>query len=133
MSSLRALLCMAVLSCFTMTPSESPFNISDDLIEKFPELIWLKELYLGAQIVSEMKQEELDKSIILCDQCENQLSCSNVGGVLISKRDLQNLEALKELIIVGDGTIIAEFMLQLCNTLKIVCHKCQTFSGWHSL
>ena len=133
MSSLRALLCMAVLSFFTITSSESPFNISDDLIEKFPELIWLKELYLGAQIVSEMKQEELDKSIILCDQCENQFCCSNLGGVLISKRDRKNLEALKELIIVGDGTKIAEFMLQLCNRLKIVCHKCRTFSGWRAL
>lgn len=131
MNKLRTLLCLTLLSFFAATPSDSPLNIPDDLIEKFPELIWLKELYLGAEIASHMKQEELDKAVIFCDQCAMQLCCSGLGGILISQRDRKNLDSLKELMTVGDGTKIAGFMLQLCNQSSIECQKCRTFFGWH--
>jgi hypothetical protein len=132
MNRLRTLSCMTLLSFLTAQPSQHPFDIPTEFIEKHPELIWLKELYLGAKIVSEMKQEEIDKTIILCNQCKTLLYCSHFGGILISQKDRKNLDSLKELMTAGDGTLVAKFMLELCNQSKIECQKCRTFTGWHA-
>lgn len=131
MNRFYTLLCFAMLSFFTVMHSESPLNIPDELIEKLPDLIWLKELYLSAEIVSKKKQEEIDKTIIQCDQCGTQYDCSHIGGILSSLKDRKNLDRLKQLMILGDGVNIALFIHNLCNELKIACHKCNAFVGWH--
>lgn len=131
MKKLQTLLYVTILSFFTITSPESPLNISDELIEKFPDLIWLKELYLGAEIVSKMNPEEFDKTVLLCNQCKSQFYCSHLGGLLCSQKDRKNLDILKELMTIGDGSKIIEFMLPLCNELKAECVKCRSFKGWH--
>ncbi|MFA5999193.1 MAG: hypothetical protein WC747_04210 [Candidatus Babeliales bacterium] len=126
------LLCILTLSFLTVQPSEHPFDVPTEFIEKFPELIWLKELYLCAKIESQINQDEIDKAVIFCDQCNAQLCCSNLGGILSSQRDQKNLGTLKQLMTIGDGLKIAEFMLPLCNQLQIECSHCHIFAGWHA-
>ncbi len=129
-------LCLIIESFFSIKAleqlSEHPFNISSEMLEKYPELIWIKELYLCAEIQSEMNQDEIDKAVIICNQCNMQLCCAHLGGILSSNKDRKNLDILKQLMTIGDGTKISSYMLLVCNQLEIACFHCHTFTGWHS-